>query len=151
MSIAERLTSLGLTLPPVPAAAGSYEHAVQHGDLLHVSGGLSFSEARNITGKLGAEVSLEDGQEAARICVLNRLAVVQDMIGSLDNVVRIVSLQGYVQSVPAFTDQPKVINGASELLIEIFGDIGRHARVALGAAALPLDAAVEVSLIVAVR
>lgn len=150
-NIAARLETLGLTLPPVPGAAGSYEHAVRHQDVLHISGGLSFSEANNITGKLGMDVSLEEGQEAARICVLNRLAVIQDMIGSLDKVVRIVSLQGYVQSLPEFTDQPKVINGASELLIEIFGDAGRHARVALGAAALPLNAAVEISMVVAVQ
>ena len=124
---------------------------MRHHDLLHISGGLSFSEAINITGKLGKDVSVEEGQEAARICVLNRLAVIQDMIGSLDKVVRIVSLQGYVQSTPEFTDQPKAINGASDLLIEIFGDAGRHARVALGAAALPLNAAVEISMIVAVE
>ena len=150
-TIAARLESLGLVLPPVPGAAGSYEHAVRHQDLLHISGGLSFSDAINITGKLGKDVSIEEGQEAARICVLNRLAVIQDVTGSLDKVVRVVSLQGYVQSQPEFTDQPKVINGASELLIEIFGDAGRHSRVALGAAALPLNAAVEITMVVAVQ
>ena len=150
-TIAERLNSLGMTLPPLPVAAGNYEHAVRHQDLLHISGGLSFSEQRSIKGKLGKDVSVEDGQEAARICVLNRLAVIQNMVGSLESVAQIVSLHGYVQSVPEFTDQPKVINGASELLIEIFGDAGRHARVALGAAALPLDAAVEISMVVAVK
>lgn len=149
--IETRLSELNLTLPPVPAAAGSYEHAVLDQGLLHVSGGLSFSEAKSYKGKLGVDVSLEEGQEAARICLLNRLAVIKDMIGSLDNVERIVSLQGYVQSVPEFVEQPAVINGASELAIEIFGDAGRHARVALGAAALPLNAAVEISLVVRVR
>lgn len=148
--IEERLAALGLTLPPVPAAAGSYEHAVLSGTLLHVSGGLSFSESRKIEGTLGKDVSIEDGQEAARICLLNRLAVIKDALGSLDRVRRLVSLQGYVQSAPGFFDQPKVINGASELAIAIFGEAGRHARVALGAAALPLNAAVEISLIVEV-
>ena len=139
---------LNLTLPPVPAAAGNYEHVVLDQGLLHVSGGLAFSEERSIKGKLGADVSLEEGQEAARICLLNRLAVIKDVLGSLDAVERIVSLQGYVQSTPDFVDQPAVINGASELAIEIFGDAGRHARVALGAAALPLNSAVEISLVV---
>lgn len=146
----QRLSELGLTLPPVPPAAGSYEHAVFDGSLLHVSGGLSFSEARSIKGMLGVDVSLEEGQEAARICLLNRLAVIQDALGSLDRVERLVSLQGYVQSAVGFHDQPAVINGASELAIEIFGDAGRHARVALGAAALPLNAAVEIGLVVKV-
>ena len=149
--IETRLAELNLDLPPVPPAAGSYEHAVLDHGLLHVSGGLSFSEAKSYKGKLGVDVSLEEGQEAARICLLNRLAVIKDMIGSLENVERIVSLQGYVQSAPEFFDQPAVINGASELAIEIFGDAGRHARVALGAAALPLNAAVEISLVVRVR
>ncbi len=150
-TIESRIQELGLTLPPIPGAAGSYEHAVLQDNLLHVSGGLSFSEGRSIKGKLGVDVSLEDGQEAARICLLNRLAVIQGAIGSLDRIQRIVSLQGYVQSAPDFVDQPAVINGASDLAIQIFGDAGRHARVALGAAALPLNAAVEISLVVSVR
>ncbi|MFT4640409.1 MAG: enamine deaminase RidA (YjgF/YER057c/UK114 family) [Verrucomicrobiales bacterium] len=150
-SIESRLAELNLTLPPIPGAAGSYEHAVLDGNLLHVSGGLSFSEERSFKGKLGVDVSLEEGQEAARMCLLNRLAVIKGALGSLDRVQRIVSLQGYVHSAPDFYDQPAVINGASNLAIEIFGDAGRHARVALGAAALPLNAAVEISLIVSVR
>ena len=149
--IESRLAELNITLPPIPGAAGSYEHAVLEGTLLHVSGGLSFSEARSFKGKLGVDVSLEEGQEAARICLLNRLAVIKGALGSLDRVQRIVSLQGYVQSAPDFYDQPAVINGASNLAIEIFGDAGRHARVALGAAALPLNAAVEIGLIVSVQ
>lgn len=148
--IESRLSALKLTLPPVPPAAGSYEHAVLDQGLLHISGGLSFSEAVSFKGKLGVDVSLEEGQEAARICLLNRLAVIKGMVGSLDKIEKIVSLQGYVQSAPDFYDQPAVINGASELAIEIFGDAGRHARVALGAAALPLNAAVEISLVVRV-
>ncbi len=146
--IDQRLASLGLTLPPVPAAAGSYEHAVLDGSLLHVSGGLSFSQEHSIKGILGVDVSLDEGREAARICLLNRLAVAKDALGSLDRVQRLVSLQGYVQSAPSFHDQPAVINGASDLAIEIFGDAGRHSRVTLGAAALPLNAAVEISLVI---
>ena len=150
-TIEARLKELGLTLPPIPAAAGCYEHAVLQDNLIHVSGGLSFSEERSIKGTLGAGVSLEEGQEAARICLLNRLAVIKGCLGTLDRVKRIVSLQGYVQSAPDFHDQPAVINGASQLAIDVFGDAGRHARVALGAAALPLDAAVEISLVAAVE
>lgn len=149
--IESRLASLNLVLPPIPPAAGSYEHAVIEGDLVHVSGGLSFSKERSITGTLGIDVSIEEGQEAARICLLNRLAVIKGAVGSLSRVKRLVSLQGYVQSAPGFYDQPAVINGASNLAIEIFGDAGRHARVALGAAALPMNAAVEISLVVSLH
>ena len=149
--IENRLAELGLSLPPAPVAAGNYEHAVLEGNLLHVSGGLSFSKERSIKGTLGVDVSLEEGQEAARICLLNRLAVIKEVLGSLDRIKRIVSLHGYVQSATGFFDQPAVINGASNLAIEILGDAGRHARVAVGAAALPLNAAVELSLVVSVK
>ncbi len=149
--IEKRIVELGLTLPPIPPAAGSYEHAVTSGDLLHLSGGLSFSEERSFKGKLGDDVSLEEGQEAARVCLLNRLAVIQGTLGSLERVTRVVSLQGYVQSAPDFYDHPAVINGASNLAIAIFGDAGRHARAAVGVAALPLNAAVEISMIVQFR
>lgn len=150
-TIENRLAELGLSLPPLPQAAGSYEHAVLEGNLLHVSGGLSFSESHSVKGMLGVDVSLEEGQEGARICLLNRLAVIKGALGSLDRVKRLVSLQGYVQSAADFYDQPAVINGASDLAIEIFGDAGRHSRITLGAAALPLNAAVEIGLVVSVR
>lgn len=150
-SVLQRLQSLGHELPPVPAAAGSYVQCVRSGNLLFLAGGISIHGEDKILGHLGKDVSLEEGQRAARMCILGRLAVIADVLGSLEGVKRIVKLEGLVASTPEFTDQPKVINGASDLLLAVFGpEIGPHARVAYGVAALPLGVAVEIALTVEV-
>lgn len=144
----ERLESLGFTLPEVPAPVAAYVNCVRSGNLLFLSGGLPIDGERKVIGKVPDEVSPEEAAEGARIIMLNRLAVIRDEIGSLDKVSRIVALNGFVNSAPDFTGHPQVINGASEFLLEVFGDRGRHSRTALGAAALPLDVAVEINMIV---
>lgn len=146
-----RLIELGLILPTVPAPVASYVNAVRTGKLVHISGGLPFEGDVKYLGKVPRDLSVEEAQEAARMIILNRLSVLREEIGSLDRVARIVSLQGFVNSAPEFYDHPKVINGASELLLDIFGSKGRHARIALGAASLPLNAAVEISLVAEVE
>lgn len=152
MSAEERLIALGLTLPPPPTPVASYVPAVRSGDLLFLSGILPMKDGRPAwTGKLGRELTVEQGAEAARLACLNALAVVKAELGSLDAVARIVRLGGHVASAEGFTQQPAVVNGASDLLVAIFGDAGRHARLALGAAELPLGAAIELELIVRVR
>jgi enamine deaminase RidA (YjgF/YER057c/UK114 family) len=150
MTIDSRLAALGLVLPNVPAPVASYVNCVRTGNLLHLSGGLPFDGERRFTGKVPTDRSVEQAQEAARLVILNRLAIVRDELGSLDRVVRIVALQGFVSSEPDFYDHPKVINGASDLLLEIFGECGKHSRIALGVASLPLNATVEISLVVEV-
>ena len=150
-TILDKLTALGLTLPAVPAPVAAYVNCVRSGNLLFLSGGLPVDGAKKITGKVPGEVTIDDAREAARMIILNRLAVIRDAIGSLDKVKQFVSLSGYVSSAADFHGHPQVINGASELLVELFGDKGRHSRTALGAAALPLNAAVEISLIVEVE
>jgi len=149
-SIESRLAALGLALPEVPAPLAAYVNCVRSGNLLFLSGGLSIDGERKILGKVPTDVSVEEAVEAARIAILNRLAVIKAEVGSLDKVVRIVTLNGFVSSAPDFHGHPRVINGASELLIEIFGDKGRHSRTALGVAALPLDCTVEINLVVEV-
>ena len=147
--IADRLAILGLELPSLATPAGAYIPAVASGNLVFTSGQLPFvSGALPATGKVGGTVSPEDAKTYAATCVLNALAAVQFAIGSLDRVTRIVKVVGFVASDPSFTGQPGVINGASELLGEIFGDAGVHARSAVGVAVLPLDSPVEVELIV---
>ncbi|HIY65512.1 MAG TPA: RidA family protein [Candidatus Agrococcus pullicola] len=149
MSVAERLTELGLELPEVAAPVAAYVPAVISGNHVYVSGQLPFVDgALAATGYLGDEVTVEQGYELSRIAVLNGLAAVASVIGSLDRVTRIVKLGGFVASASGFTQQPAVINGASELLGEIFGDIGKHARAAVGVAELPLGTPVELELIV---
>ncbi|MFU8893913.1 MAG: RidA family protein [Luteolibacter sp.] len=150
-SIESRITALGLTLPEVPAPLAAYVNCVRTGNLLFLSGGLSIDGERRILGKVPTDVSVEQAVEAARIAVLNRLAVIKAETGSLDKVARIVTLNGFVSSAADFYGHPQVINGASELLIEIFGDKGRHSRTALGVAALPLDCTVEVNLVVEIE
>ena len=151
-AIADRLAALGLEVPPLAAAAGAYIPAVISGNLVFTSGQLPFtSGALAATGKVGAAdsgVTAEDAKTYAATCVLNALAAVQSAIGSLDRVTRVVKVVGFVASDPSFTGQPGVINGASELLGEIFGAAGVHARSAVGVAVLPLDSPVEVELIV---
>jgi enamine deaminase RidA (YjgF/YER057c/UK114 family) len=149
-TILDQLTSRGLTLPAVPAPVAAYVNCVRSGNLLFLSGGLPIDGERKILGKVPTEVSIDEAREAARMVVLNRLAVIRDELGSLDKVARIVALNGFVNSAPDFHAHPQVINGASELLVEIFGDKGKHSRTALGAAALPLNVAVEINLIVEV-
>lgn len=145
-----RLTELGLVLPPVATPAGVYLPAVRSGSLVFTAGQLPFIDgALAATGKLGAEIDLERGQELARACGLNALAAVDDLVG-LDAVVRVVKVVGFVASAPGFTAQPDVLNGASELLGLIFGGAGGHARSAVGVAELPMSAPVEIELIVEV-
>lgn len=151
MSIQDKLSSLGLTLPAVPAPVAAYVNCVRSGNLLFLSGGLPIDGDIKIIGKVPSAVSIEEAKEGARMIVLNRLAVIQDEIGSLDKVTRIVALNGFVSSEPDFFGHPQVINGASELLVEIFGDKGKHSRTALGAASLPLNVAVEINMIVEVE
>jgi enamine deaminase RidA (YjgF/YER057c/UK114 family) len=144
----ERLAELGLQLPAVATPAGSYVPAVQTGALVYTAGQLPFVDGRlEVTGKVGAGVSAEQATALARTCALNALAAIDGLVG-LDRVLRVVRVGGFVASTPDFTGQPGVINGASDLLFEIFGVAGRHARAAVGVAALPLDAPVEVDLIV---
>lgn len=145
------LESLGLTLPTVPVPIAAYVNCVRTGNLLFLSGGLPIDGDRKVIGKIPTDVTIEQGYEASRMVILNRLAVIRDEIGSLDKVKRIVTLNGFVNSTADFYDHPKVINGASELLIEIFGERGKHSRTALGVPALPLNVAVEINLIVEVE
>jgi enamine deaminase RidA (YjgF/YER057c/UK114 family) len=151
MTFEESLTQLGLTLPSPPKPVATYVPAVRVGDLLFLSGVLPMANgALTVTGKLGKDLTVEQGYEAARVAVLNSLAIVRQQIGSLDRVKKLVRMVGYVASAEGFTQQPAVINGASDLLVKVFGEAGRHARVALGAAELPLNAPVELELIVEV-
>jgi enamine deaminase RidA (YjgF/YER057c/UK114 family) len=146
--IAARLAELGLELPAVAKPVAAYIPAVVSGNLVFTSGQLPFvAGALPATGKVGADVSAEDAKGYAATCVLNALAAAESAIGSLDRVTRVVKVVGFVASDPGFTGQPGVINGASELLGEIFGDAGQHARSAVGVAVLPLDSPVEVELI----
>ena len=150
-SILARIEALGHTLPDVPVPVAAYVNCVRSGNLLFLSGGLPIDGDRKIIGQVPRDVSIEEEQDGARIIILNRLAVVKQEIGSLDQVKQIVALNGFVNSAPDFYGHPQVINGASELLIEIFGDKGKHSRTALGAASLPLNVAVEINLIVEVE
>ena len=151
-SITDKMAELGLSLPEVPAPVAAYVNCVRSGNLLHLSGGLPIkADGSMITGKVPTDLTPEEAQEAARLCILNRLAVVKAEIGSLDKVKQIVALNGFVNSEPDFHGHPVVINGASELLVEVFGDKGKHSRTALGAAALPLGVAVEINLVVEVE
>jgi enamine deaminase RidA (YjgF/YER057c/UK114 family) len=152
MAVEDQLRALGLELPPAPRPVASYVPAVRSGDLLFLSGILPMKDGRPAwIGKIGRELTVEQGAEAARLACLNALAVVRGELGSLDAVARIVRLGGHVASAEGFTQQPAVVNGASDLLVAIFGDAGRHARLALGAYELPLGAAIELELIVQVR
>lgn len=147
--IRARLDELGLTLPTVAAPVAAYVPAVASGNQVHTSGQLPFVDgALPLSGKVGAAVTQEQAAELAATCCLNALAAVENLVGDLDRVVRIVKLTGYVASDPAFTAQPAVINGASELLGAVFGDAGAHARSAVGVAVLPLDSPVELDLLV---
>ncbi|GIH46285.1 Enamine deaminase RidA, house cleaning of reactive enamine intermediates, YjgF/YER057c/UK114 family [Microbispora rosea] len=148
----ERLAELGLTLPEVVPPLAAYVPAVRTGDHVYTSGQLPLVKGElGVTGKVGAEVSAEEAKEQARICAVNALAAIKALVGELSQVVRIVKVVGFVASAPGFTGQPQVVNGASELLGEVFGEAGKHARSAVGVAVLPLDAPVEVEVIAEVR
>lgn len=149
-TIVEKLSSMGLSLPAVPVPVAAYVNCVRSGNLLFLSGGLPIDGERKVIGKVPDDVSIEEARDGARMIMLNRLAVIRDAIGSLDKVKQIVSLTGFVNSAPDFFGHPQVVNGASELLVELFGEKGKHSRTALGAAALPLNVAVEINLIVEV-
>lgn len=151
MTILEKIAALGLTLPAVPTPIAAYVNCVRTGNLLFLSGGLPIDGDKKIIGKVPSSASVEDAVEGARMIVLNRLAVIRDEIGSLDKVKQIVTVNGFVNSEPDFTGHPQVLNGASELLVEIFGDKGKHSRTAIGVAALPLNVALEINLIVEVE
>ena len=150
-SIAEKLAHLGLKLPKPAAPVAAYVPAVEVGGLLHISGQLPFRGSDLMTGRLGEDVDIEFGYEAARNCALMLVAQMERALGSLDRVERIVKLGAFVNSDPRFTDQAKVANGASELMEALFGENGKHARSAVGVPVLPLGAAVEVDAIVAVK
>ena len=148
MSIEARLAELGVTLPDAPAPVANYVSFVIAGKLVHVSGQISQNAAGVIRGKLGADMSIEDGAEAAKCCAISLLAQLKKACdGDLSKLKRVVKLGGFVNSTPDFTDQPKVINGASDFMVAAVGDAGRHARAAVSAASLPLGAAVEIDAI----
>ncbi|MEO3434415.1 RidA family protein [Inquilinus sp. CAU 1745] len=151
-TIDARLKELGVTLPQAAAPAANYVPAVRSGAMLYISGQLPMANGEiKVKGKLGGGVSLEDGAEAARLCALNIVAQAKAALdGDLDRVVRVVKLVGFVNSAPDFTDQPKVVNGASNMMADIFGDKGKHARSAVGVGALPFDVSVEVEAILEV-
>ena len=149
MSYEKKLSDLGLTLPTPPKPLATYVPVVRTGELLFLSGVLPSRDGRLVmTGKLGENLTVEQGVEAAREAVLNGLSIIRSEAGSLDRVKQIVKMVGYIASAPGFTDLPQVLNGASDLLVSVFGEAGRHARVAVGAAELPRLAPVEIELIV---
>lgn len=151
MSIEQTLADKGITLPEAPMPAANYVPFVQTGNLVFISGQISADENGLITGKLGDGTSVEDGAQAARRCGLALIAQLKSAVGDLDRVTRVVKLTGFVNSTPDFTDQPKVINGCSDLMVEVFGDAGRHARAAVSAPSLPFGVAVEIEAVFEVR
>ena len=152
MSIEAKLASLGITLPDAPAPAANYVPFVRTGDLLFVSGQISNDDNGLITGKLGDDMSVEDGAAAARRCAINLLAQVRAACdGDLDRLVRVVKLTGFVNSTADFTQQPQVVNGASDFLVAALGDAGRHARSAVSSPSLPLGVAVEIDAVFQIK
>ena len=151
MSIDERLAQLGLTLPTAAAPVAAYVPTVEVSGLLYLSGQLPFRDGQVVTGRCGESADEATARDAAERCGLMLLAQIKAALGSLDRVARIVRLGGFVSSAPSFVDQPKVANGASELMQAVFGDAGKHARSAVGVPVLPLNALVEIDAIVAVR
>ena len=149
MSVQDRLNALGLELPAVATPAGAYVPALVSGNLVFTAGQIPLVDGKLMaTGKVGSDIDVDYAREISRRCALNAIAAVQSVIGDLDRVKRVVKVVGFVSSEPSFTQQPQVINGASELLEQVFGEAGIHARSAVGVAVLPLDAPVEVELIV---
>ena len=150
MSAEKRLQELGIVLPAGPAPGGNYVPAKIVGNLLYLSGTISRDEEGVIAGTAGTDRTIADGYAAARACALNHLAVLKQALGSLDKVQQIVSVNGYVNAIAGFPDSPAVINGASDLLVAVFGDAGHHVRAAIGVSALPRNALVELQMTVAV-
>ncbi|WP_085808696.1 RidA family protein [Sphingomonas sp. TZW2008] len=144
------LEELGLALPQAAAPVATYVPAVEAGGLLHVSGQLPFRDGKVVTGRLGDDLDVAAGQEAAKLCALMVVAQVKAALGDLTRVGRVVKLGVFVNSAPGFGDQPEVANGASDLMVALFGDAGKHARAAVGVAALPRNAAVEIDAVIAV-
>lgn len=144
--IEQQLSDLGIVLPEVPRPLGTYLSASRHGDLLYVSG----HGSRNIRGQVGADLSIDDGYAAAREAGLRCLAGLQAELQTLDRVKKVFKVLGFINSAPGFGDQPKVLNGCSDLLVQVFGEAGRHARSAIGVSALPEGIAVEVEMLVVV-
>jgi len=148
----ERLVKLGLTLPPASAPAANYVNVVRTGNLLYLAGkGPTAPDGQWITGKLGLDVTVQDGYEAAKSVALAHIAVLKNELGDLSKVKRIVKVNGYVNSTPDFIEQPKVMNGYSDMMVAVFGDQGKHARSSVGVCALPMNIAVEVEVIVEVE
>jgi enamine deaminase RidA (YjgF/YER057c/UK114 family) len=148
--IEERIMDLGLKLPSPSKPAGSYVPVVMDGNMIYVSGQIALESSiipEVYKGKVTSDVSIETAQAAARICTLNALSQIKAALGNLDRVKKFIRLSGYVNSDPSFTDQPKVINAASDLLAEIFGDAGKHSRVAIGVSSLPLGSAIEIEFL----
>jgi enamine deaminase RidA (YjgF/YER057c/UK114 family) len=145
-SVEKKLESLGINLPTPASPIANYVPFVRTGNMLVVSGQLCFGADGNLVakGQLGDGVSMDDGQKAARACAVNLLAHLKTAVGDLDKVTRVIRLGGFINSAPGFTDGPKVMNGASDLMVEVFGEKGRHARSTVGVAALPANAAIEV-------
>lgn len=142
------LEKKGLKLYAAPQPVGSYVQCLRTGNYLHLSGGISVNGPDAYYGKLGQEVSVEEGQKAAAAAILNRLAVIQAELGGFERMTRIVAVNGFVNCTPDFTDQAKVLNGASDLLVELFGPVAAHSRSAVGVVSLPLGVAVEINMIV---
>jgi len=151
MSVDQRLAQLGIRLPQAAAPVASYRPVIVHAGVAYVSGQLPFINGELVTGRLGENVSLEEGAAATRACALMILAQLKAALIPLDRVAHVVKLGAFINSTSDFTDQPKVANGASELMFDVFGDIGRHARSAVGVPSLPLGAAVEVDAIIALH
>ena len=151
MSADQKLSELGYTLPELPAPGGNYLSAKVVGNLVFLAGVISIDEHGVMTGVLGQDRTIEEGYMAAQRCALTQLAVLKQTLGSLDRIRQIVSVNGYVNTISGFSDSPRVINGASDLLVEVFGESGRHVRAALGVAALPRNAMVELQMTVEVR
>jgi len=146
----ERLRELGILMPDLPAPGGNYVPAKTVGPVVYLAGVISTDAGAVITGTVGVDRTVDDGYAAARACALTQLAVLKRHLGSLDKVRSVISVNGYVNAVPGFSDSPKVINGASDLLVQVFGDAGRHVRAAIGVSALPRHALVEVQMTVEV-
>jgi enamine deaminase RidA (YjgF/YER057c/UK114 family) len=153
MSVADRLQKLGLTIPPAPAPAANYVPYAQEGTLVFVAGQVPRGADGKLlyVGKVGQELTEQQGYEAARLCALNCIAQLQACLGSLERVKRVLQVRGFVNCTPEFTNHPQVINGASDLLVQVFGEKGKHARAALGAGSLPAGVAAEVEMVAAVE
>jgi len=147
----ETLAALGIELPKPPSPGGNYVSAKRAGEVIYLSGVISANAAGVITGTAGADRTIEEGYAAAQACALMHLAILRRELGSLDRVAEVLAVNGYVNAAPGFGDSPAVVNGASDLLVKIFGDAGRHVRAAVGVSALPRNALVEVQMTVRVR